>query len=112
MTITIDDYMEEIQHGLTETNVSMMELSRRSGVAYNTLRAIKAGKANPTISTLREVMSAMYSPLDGKTTCEECRFCLVFDSNTEDYACEIPAAPKDDPLACIMYTPAKEGDGL
>jgi len=40
-------------------NANLMEVSRKTGVAYNTLLAIKAGTANPTISTLEAVAAAL-----------------------------------------------------
>ena len=40
-------------------HVNLMEISRKSGVAYNTLLAIKAGTANPTIGTLELVAVAL-----------------------------------------------------
>ena len=40
-------------------NVNLMEVSRKSGVAYNTLLAIKAGTANPTIGTLQLIAVAL-----------------------------------------------------
>lgn len=43
---------------------NLMELSRKSGIAYNTLLAIKAGTANPTIGTL-EVLSRALGAADG-----------------------------------------------
>ena len=38
---------------------NLMELSRKSGIAYNTLLAIKAGTANPTIGTLYALAAAL-----------------------------------------------------
>ena len=40
-------------------HVNLMDVSRKSGVAYNTLLAIKAGTANPTIGTLELIAVAL-----------------------------------------------------
>ena len=40
-------------------NVNLMDISRKSGVAYNTLLTIKAGTANPTIGTLELIAIAL-----------------------------------------------------
>lgn len=44
---------DKLQH------VNLMDISRKSGVAYNTLLAIKAGTANPTIGTLELIAIAL-----------------------------------------------------
>lgn len=48
---------KEISERLQEVN--LMDISRKSGVAYNTLLAIKAGTANPTIGTLQLIAVAL-----------------------------------------------------
>lgn len=48
---------KEISKKLQAAN--LMELSRKTGVAYNTLLAIRAGTANPTIATLEAVSAAI-----------------------------------------------------
>lgn len=55
--MNISKAYEEISKQLQSAN--LMEISRKSGVAYNTLLAIKAGTANPTISTLEAVAAAL-----------------------------------------------------
>lgn len=55
--MNISKAYEEISKRLQAAN--MMEISRKSGVAYNTLLAIKAGTANPTIGTLEAVDKAL-----------------------------------------------------
>ena len=47
------DISDKLQH------VNLMDISRKSGVAYNTLLAIKAGTANPTIGTLELIAIAL-----------------------------------------------------
>ena len=55
--MNISKAYEEISKQLQSAN--LMEISRKSGVAYNTLLAIKAGTANPTIGTLETVAAAL-----------------------------------------------------
>lgn len=55
--MNISKAYEEISKQLQAAN--LMEISRKSGVAYNTLLAIKAGTANPTIGTLEAVAATL-----------------------------------------------------
>ncbi len=48
---------KEISEKLQTAN--LMQLTRSTGIAYNTLLAIKAGTANPTISTLEKLAKAL-----------------------------------------------------
>ena len=61
--MNISKAYKEISEALTN-HENLMEVSRKSGVAYNTLLAIKAGSANPTIGTL-EVLSRARGAEDG-----------------------------------------------
>lgn len=51
--MNISKAYEEITTKLQTAN--LMRVSRVTGIAYNTLLAIKAGTANPTISTLEKL---------------------------------------------------------
>lgn len=51
--MNISKAYKEISEALQSAN--LMQLSRKTGIAYNTLLAIKAGTANPTISTLEKL---------------------------------------------------------
>lgn len=55
--MNISKAYKEISDKLHTAN--MMQVARVSGVAYNTLLAIKAGTANPTIATLEAVAAAL-----------------------------------------------------
>jgi transcriptional regulator with XRE-family HTH domain len=55
--MNISKAYKEISEALQTAN--LMEVSRKSGVAYNTLLAIKAGTANPTIGTLEALAAAL-----------------------------------------------------
>jgi hypothetical protein len=48
---------KEISEKLQTAN--LMQLTRATGIAYNTLLAIKAGTANPTIGTLEKLAKAL-----------------------------------------------------
>lgn len=56
--MNISKAYKEISEALTK-HENLMEVSRKSGVAYNTLLAIKAGTANPTIGTLEALATAL-----------------------------------------------------
>lgn len=51
--MNISKAYKEISDALQTAN--LMQLSRQTGIAYNTLLAIKAGTANPTVSTLEKL---------------------------------------------------------
>lgn len=55
--MNISEAYQEISKRLQAAN--LMEISRKSGVAYNTLLSIKAGTANPTIGTLEAIAAAL-----------------------------------------------------
>ena len=55
--MNISKAYQEISEKLKTAN--LMEVSRKTNVAYNTLLAIKAGTANPTIATLEAVAAAL-----------------------------------------------------
>src|SRR3954471_9128878 len=46
-------------------DMSALELSRRSGVARNTIAALEAGEGNPTLDTLYALADALDVPLSG-----------------------------------------------
>ena len=56
--MNISKAYKHISEALTK-HENLMELSRKSGVAYNTLLAIKSGTANPTIGTLELIAVAL-----------------------------------------------------
>lgn len=58
--MNISKAYKEISDKLQTAN--LMRAARVTGIAYNTLLAIKAGTANPTISTLEKLAS--YLELD------------------------------------------------
>jgi len=99
-----NDLLKELQHILVESEANLMELSRVTGVSYNTLRALKAGTANPTINLLERIYSAAGKTEKPEKTCQDCEFCLNFDTKNNCYNCELqPSAWKEDPTACIFW---------
>lgn len=98
------ELLDEIEHVLNKSGVNLMELSRATGVAYNTLRALKARTANPTIHLLEKIYNVCGTTEKVGFTCEDCEFCLNFDTTNDCYVCEHhPGAWKDDPTACILH---------
>lgn len=109
-TTKANDLLDEIKFVLNQSGVNLMELSRVTGVSYNTLRSLKAGTANPTIKLLDRIYEACgRTELPGKT-CEDCHYCLSFDVENSCYACEHHLGGfKTDPTACILHV-QWEGD--
>lgn len=101
---TAKELLEDVKMMMEDSGVSLMKLSRESGVGYNTLRRIKAGEANPTVNLLDHVRKEMLAVRDNGKTCEDCRFCGEFDTEKHVYMCEIVVAAKDDPRACVMHS--------
>lgn len=98
------DLLDEIQHVLNQSGVNLMRLSRVTGVAYNTLRALKAGEANPTIRLLEKIYDACGKEDQPGKTCEDCEYCINFDTKNDCYNCEhLPGAWETDPTACILH---------
>jgi hypothetical protein len=100
---------ERVCSALSDGKVNLMELSRRSKVAYGTLHALSQGKGNPTIATLLAVQDALLAPHDDKNlTCENCFFCLEFNEADSVYGCEVFMMAKDDPRACWLFREIKK----
>lgn len=55
--MNISKAYQEISDKLQSAN--LMQLTRTTGIAYNTLLSIKAGTANPTIGTLEKLAAAL-----------------------------------------------------
>jgi len=103
----IQDIFDEVCHALADGKVNLMELSRRSGVAYGTLHSLSQRKGNPTIATLIAVEDALYEDHDDPNlTCENCKFCMEFDPKNKIYGCEVSMAVKREPNACWIYKDA------
>ena len=47
------DILEKIRHALRDRYVTVV--AQETGISYQTIRAIKAGKSNPTIKTVRRL---------------------------------------------------------
>ena len=94
---------------LSERKVNLMELSRRSGVAYGTIHALSQGKGNPTIQTLVALQDALMAPhATPELTCENCTYCLEFNERDSVYGCEVFMLAKDDPQACWLFKEHKK----
>jgi predicted transcriptional regulator len=55
--MTPNDLLRNIQKQLAAANLT--DISKRSGVAYNTVRQVKDGTGNPTISVLHKIQEAL-----------------------------------------------------
>lgn len=51
--------LERLQKHLSRDDINLMEIARASTIGYNTLRAIRDGKANPTVSMIEKVQAAI-----------------------------------------------------
>jgi len=51
--------MEMLRERLTHPEVNLMEICRRSGVAYGTLWNLRRGVGNPTVQTVDSIVLAL-----------------------------------------------------
>lgn len=51
--------LERLQISLQNPDINLMDIARRSTIGYNTLRNIRDGKANPTVSMIEKVQDAI-----------------------------------------------------
>lgn len=58
---TARELFDTLSSWLSHPNISLFDVSKRSGVAYNTVRAIRDGEGNPTMNTLDKVFEAVKS---------------------------------------------------
>ena len=100
----IYEILEKIRYQLEQGEVNLMQLSRRSGIAYGTLHALSKGEGNPTLSTLQSIQKHLFDANDNPDlTCENCVHCINFDRKIKTVGCEIALASKDDLMACWLY---------
>lgn len=50
-----DRLLKTLSEHLQKTDANLYKVGQATGIAYNTLRAIKRGDGNPTIDTLRKL---------------------------------------------------------
>lgn len=104
----MQNIFDKVCHALSDGKVNLMELSRRSGVAYGTLHSLSQRKGNPTIATLIAVEKALYEDhSDPNLTCENCDFCMDYDEANNHYGCEVAMSAKRDKFACWLYRETK-----
>lgn len=97
------ELIESVRHALNFSGINIFEVSRSTGVSYNTLRSIKAGEGNPTIGTICKIESYLWSTKQGKS-CKTCKFCLAFEPQNNLYGCEVVMGGSDeDPISCQMH---------
>lgn len=68
-------YYSNIRDKLAEPVVSLMAVCRITGLAYNTIKAIRDGTANPRWSTLTAIDDAL-GELPSLGRCDECHYDL------------------------------------
>lgn len=51
--------LESLQAHLKRDDINLMDIARKSTIGYNTLRSIRDGKANPTVSMIEKVQAAI-----------------------------------------------------
>lgn len=61
---TAKELFDTLSGWLSGSGISLFEVSKRSGVAYNTIRSIRDGEGNPTMETLDKVYSVMVDAND------------------------------------------------
>jgi len=105
----VEEMMQDLQRVIDESGLPLMELSRRSGVAYNTMRAIAAGDGNPTARTLQAVWEAIFARKEepGKS----CLNCAMRGSGQDvngEFLCELALLSSFDVSPCAAWR--KDGD--
>ena len=104
------DY-EGVQHAIEESGATNSWLCRKTGLAYNTVRSIRRGEANPTARTLRLIKETILEP-DGKRCCSECRHCEAYDLNEDgsiDVFCMVALGVKHDADSCAAFSEEDNG---
>lgn len=97
---------EETSRVMKESEVNLMDVSRRSGIGYTTLREIKYMRANPTVEMLTKVNRALWERKTDGTTCENCRWCESFKAKrVMPVGCWLGRGWSDETAACSMYNP-------
>lgn len=87
---------------LSETSINLFDVSKRSGVAYNTVRAIRDGEGNPTMNTLDNIYKTLTSNRDD-VSCSDCGHCAEWDTVEGVYGCELRGVAHEMPSACGMF---------
>lgn len=95
---------ERLASYLEISGINLFEVSRKTGVSYNTIRAIKYGTGNPTVSTLTAIEDYLCSKQPEKS-CETCDFCAAFDRTNKEFGCILFGGSTDgeEPDACMMH---------
>jgi transcriptional regulator with XRE-family HTH domain len=95
----------ELQRIMQECKIPLMELSRRSGVAYNTLRSLQRGEGNPTLSTAEAIFGAIFArrtDMPGR----DCMNCAMRGSDLDEsgfYLCELALLGSDNIAPCSAH---------
>lgn len=101
----VEDMQQELQRIIAESGIPMMELSRRSGVAYNTLRSIAHGEGNPTMRSLEAVWNAIFKRRTAECG-ESCMNCALRGSDMDDtgtFLCELALMTSFDTSPCAAW---------
>lgn len=93
----LQDHYERIRTALSA--VSLMQVSRDTGIAYNTLRAVRSGTANPQWSTMQAIEEAIMA-MPSRGPCFGCDHCIGFAGR--DAICGITGS-RHDPHGCVLW---------
>jgi predicted transcriptional regulator len=105
------DIYEDVQHAIDESGATNAWLSRQTGLAYNTIRSIRRGEANPTAGTLEKIINAILEP-HGDKSCENCKHCEFIErhlSGGVEVFCIIAMGTKFDDLSCAAFAEDDHG---
>lgn len=89
---------DKVQMMLNESSISAKEFSEKSGVAYNTVRAIKAGGGNPTMQTLNALADCLLSMPTGK-----CGKCEYFAFGGKESGCLLIGWQVTEHMGCAVF---------
>ena len=108
-TDPVSELREEMARIIKASGISVMELSRRSGVSYNALRMIAGGTGNPTMKTMEAAFSAIFErDRAGTASCMTCKHRGSEVSDDGVFLCELVGLASMSTDACAAH--ADEGE--
>ena len=102
---------EDVQNAMEVSGVTNAWLSRQAGLAYNTIRSIRRGEANPTADTMKRIMDSILEP-SGMYSCEDCKHCEFIErhpSGGVEVFCMVALATKFDDERCAAFAEDHHG---
>lgn len=100
--MSIKSEIEKLSFYLSTSGANLFDISRKTGISYNTIRQLRDGSGNPTASTLATIEEYL-TRANPEKSCETCKHCLVFDRSNSEFGCLLFGSADDEPDACMMH---------